>query len=110
MDTAFRMLGGMQENVHEWASAAILFMLVPRFCAADRWSAFLQAQWRQFSLHCASLARLLHSPSELSLQPAVGCATMTGTHVYGQKARLANSVFKSVLWAFGDHVQLPGLG
>lgn len=44
MDTAFRMLGGMQENVHEWASAAILFMLVPRFCAADRWSAFLQAQ------------------------------------------------------------------
>lgn len=91
------MLGGMQENVHEWASAAILFILVPRFCAADRWCAFLQAQWRKLSLHCALLARLMHSPSELSLQPAVGSGTMTGTHVYGQKARLANSGFKSVL-------------
>lgn len=71
VDTAFRMLGGMQENVHEWASAAILFMLVPRFYAADRWSAFLQAQWIKLSLHCDLLARLMQSPSELSLQPAV---------------------------------------
>lgn len=91
------MLGVMQENMHKWASAAILFMLVPRFCAADRWSAFLEAQWRKLSFHCALLARLIHGPSELSLQPAVGSATMTGTRVYGQKARLANSGFKSVL-------------
>lgn len=43
------------------------------------------------------LARLMHRPSEVVLQPAVGSGTMTGIHVYGQKARLSNSGFIYVL-------------
>ena len=43
------------------------------------------------------LARLMHRPSEVSLQPAVGSGTMTGIHVCGQKARLSNSGFVYVL-------------
>lgn len=43
------------------------------------------------------LARRMHRPSEVMLQPAVGSGTMTGIHVYGQKARLSNSGFIYVL-------------
>lgn len=39
------------------------------------------------------LARLIHIPSEVALQSALGSGTMTGIHVYGQKARLSNSGF-----------------
>lgn len=56
------------------------------------------------------LARLMHRASEVSLQLALGSGTMAGIHVIGQKARLSNSGFMYVLWAFGDLVQLLGLG
>lgn len=43
------------------------------------------------------LAKPMHRPSEVALQPAVGSGTMSGIHVYGQKARLSNSGFVNVL-------------
>lgn len=44
-----------------------------------------------------SLQLFLARPSEVALQHAVGSGTMTGIHVYGQKARLSNSGFIYVL-------------
>lgn len=75
--------------------AAILLMVVPRLCAANRWSVFLQSQWRKQTQACAVPCK--HIPSEVALQPAVVTGTMTGIHVYGQKARLANCGFIYVL-------------
>lgn len=55
------------------------------------------------------LARLMHRTSEVSLQPTAVSDTMTGTHVYGLKSRLSHSGFIYILYAFGDHAQLPDL-
>lgn len=100
--TAFRMLGDMQEDLQEWVSAAILFILVPGGLLQTGGLHFCRLSREERLQLALVLARLMHRTSEVSLQPAMGSGTMAGyTCIWAE-----SQTFK--LWVYACFVGLWG--